>query len=379
MTFAKLQLFGSRTAGYLRRKRAEAIRVAAMRRAFSRSAPERLLLVTMGNAISQSQIYPFHHFAKDFHRLYGAEIREADLGDVLNGQPIPAKDATVVAFQTPFDISDADLQHIVRRLRAENPGSRLVHMDWSAPTDLRNAARLDPLVDLYVKKHLLRDRSLYGQPTRGDTNLTDHFSRCYGHDEPTRTFPLPDGFLSKLLIGPSFFVDHSLLPAFLAPTLRERERPIDIHARFETRGDSWYGQMRREAAEAVSNLPSRTVVAGSSVARPAFLQELTRAKIAFSPFGFGEVCWRDYEAVMAGSVLLKPDMAHIETAPDIFRPWETYAPIRWDFADLPEVVDRLLSDAALRRRIATAAFNVLHDYLCSSAFAESMQRFFPRG
>ena len=107
-----------------------------------------------------------------------------------------------------------------------------------------------------------------------------------------------------------------------------------------------------------------------------FLAELRRSKICFSPFGYGEVCWRDYEAVLSGAVVLKPDMSHVETDPDIFVAWETYAPVAWDLSNFGEVLDRLLSDSGLREAIARKAYQTLQAWLLSDAFAQRMQPLF---
>lgn len=400
---------------YLRRRRAHTLRRRAMAEPFA-GRGQRLLLVTEPERIPQSQIFPFHHYADDLRRLYGAEVREADLGAVLKGRVPPATGATVVAFQTPFDIPDADLSRLVSALKAQNPGARLVCLDWFAPTDLRNAARMDPLVDVYVKKHLLRDRTRYGLPTRGDTNLTDYYNRRYGLDEPERCFALPPGFGQKLVLGPSFATAPLILPALLGRRPRGA-RPIDLHARFATGGTPWYAGMRAESEAAVERLrrraggsiwsgwreagarfatlgPSRSkpgakvragapgrlkVLAGGAVPLPRFMVELARSKLCFSPFGYGEVCWRDYEAIAAGAVLLKQDMGHVATDPDVFVPWETYVPLRWDLEDFEDTVRRLAADAALRERIADAAFGVLRDWLASDAFARAMAPLFVPG
>ena len=82
-------------------------------------------------------------------------------------------DARVVCLQTGFDIDPAAYGTLVERLRADRAGVRLVHFDYTAPTDIRQARVVAPHADIYVKKHLLADRSRYREPTRGDTNLTD--------------------------------------------------------------------------------------------------------------------------------------------------------------------------------------------------------------
>lgn len=359
---------------YLRRRHAEGLRSMAMARPFAGGGP-RLLLVTQPERIPQSQIFPFHHYTADLQRLYEAQVREADLWALLKGEVPKATGADVVAFQTPFDIPDADLDRLLNTLHRQNPGARIVCLDWFAPTDLRNAARLAGRVDLYVKKHLLRDRGLYGRPTRGDTNLTDFYNRRFGISEPEQCFAIPVGFLDKVVLGPSFATAPLILPALLGRRPRG-PRPIDLHARFATGGTPWYAGMRRESEGVLAQVPELTVLKGEGVPLPRFMVELARSKVCFSPFGYGEVCWRDYESIAAGAVLLKQDMAHIETAPDIFVPWETYVPLRWDLGDFAETVRRLAGDAALCERIADQAFGVLHDWLRSDAFARAMAPLF---
>ena len=88
-------------------------------------------------------------------------------------------------------------------------------------------------------------------------------------------------------------------------------------------------------------------------------RELRTAAGVLSPFGYGEECLRDFEAVVHGAVLIKPSMDHVETWPDIYRPWRTYFPCRWDASDLSEVTDRLFGDPAAARSVAGEAEAVL--------------------
>jgi len=61
---------------------------------------------------------------------------------------------------------------------------------------------------------------------------------------------------------------------------------------------------------------------------------------------------RDYEAFIFGAVLLKPDMTHMSSWPDIFVPNETYVPVKWGFEDLEKRIDGLLDNDQERERIA---------------------------
>jgi len=372
---AALELARGRLQALLNQRNANALRSVAMGSPFPPEAQHRLLLVSLSTRIPQSQIFPFHFFATDLQRHYGAAVREVAIERVLSDSSMPAG-ATAVAFQTDFDIDTAELEQLVARLQQQNPGARMVYLDWTAPSDLRNAERLNSLVDVYVKKHVLRDRSHYGRPTLGDTNLADYYARRAGLPEQEHCFKIPPDFMSKLVVGPSFVTAPALLPALRQPFDERPEREIDLHARFDANGTPWYGVMRGEAEAVLAELGDLRVASGFGIPRHRFICELQHAKVCFSPFGYGEVCWRDYEAIMAGSLLLKPDTGHIETHPDIFRPWETYVPLRWDLTDLNETLRRLLKDSALRQSIAERAHTVLHDYLHSDAFARQMQPLF---
>lgn len=372
MSFPVLEPHVIRVRKLLNRRYADRLRRQAMSRTFAPEATSRLLLVTQRERLPQSQIYPFHHYAADLRRLYGTDLCEADLGDFLAGRPVAAMGATAVAFQTPYDVSDGDLDRLFARIRQDHPGARVACLDWFAPTDLRNAARLDHRIDLYIKKHVLRDRGIYGRPTLGDTNLTDHYARRFGLPDPETTFDVPPGFLQKIVIGPSFVTAPTILHALLGKRPPAGGRDCDLHARFELGGTPWYRAMRAEADAAVAALKGVSVVRGTGVHQARFLSEMRHSKVCLSPFGYGEVCWRDYEAVLTGAVLLKPDMSHVETDPDIFVPWETYAPLAWDFSDFADVLHRLLADEALRLRITTQAHETLRRWLASDAFARRM-------
>jgi hypothetical protein len=78
--------------------------------------------------------------------------------------------------------------------------------------------------------------------------------------------------------------------------------------------------------------------------------------MVLSPFGWGEVCFRDFEAIISGSLLLKPDMSHLKTWPDVYIPYETYIPLKWDGSDIKEKAETYLADDGARARITKNAW-----------------------
>ena len=79
------------------------------------------------------------------------------------------------------------------------------------------------------------------------------------------------------------------------------------------------------------------------LSRRQYFYELERSRFSFSPFGWGEVNIRDFESIIAGAVLIKPDMSHIDTYPNIYQRDHSYIPIKWDLSDLEETMEFLSS------------------------------------
>jgi hypothetical protein len=75
-----------------------------------------------------------------------------------------------------------------------------------------------------------------------------------------------------------------------------------------------------------------------------YFQYLYDSKVCISPFGMGEVCFRDFECINVGTIIIKPDMSMILTEPNIYIDKETYFAVNYDWSNLNEVIDEVLSD-----------------------------------
>lgn len=75
-----------------------------------------------------------------------------------------------------------------------------------------------------------------------------------------------------------------------------------------------------------------------------YINTLYQSKLALSPFGMGEVCYRDFEVLEFGVALVKPDMSRVDTYPNIFIENETYIPVEPDWSNLNEKVLEALAN-----------------------------------
>ncbi|NBC65101.1 MAG: hypothetical protein GVY07_05475 [Bacteroidetes bacterium] len=123
-------------------------------------------------------------------------------------------------------------------------------------------------------------------------------------------------------------------PAFEDP---ENERKFDSVFRGKINyGKDNYAYQRNKVVELFELDQNPNLITGGTITKNKYLKELRQSKICVSPFGWGEVCYRDFEAILAGCLLIKPDMEHLETYPNVYKKNETYIPIKWDMSNLEE-------------------------------------------
>ena len=112
----------------------------------------------------------------------------------------------------------------------------------------------------------------------------------------------------------------------------------------EVRTDLLYTKHRKGAWDILEDLKERyNIVKGQSTPQQ-FVEVMKRSKIGVSPFGMGELCYRDLELIQWGCLLIKPDMGKVITEPDFFKPMETYVPVKPDWSDLNETIEKVLAN-----------------------------------
>lgn len=235
-----------------------------------------------------------------------------------------------------------------------------------------------PFVDLFYSKALFKDRSLYGRPLYGKELFSDYYHTKYGVQDPDWTERPTENRpeqLAKLRVSWNIGIGDyprgklrqragvatamALGMKAVRPFFTRRQFPADpvaankglfeVHARIGLASRPSIAYQRRIILERIAGNPHFLV---GSVPQKTFNFEAANSKIILSPFGWGELCLRDYEAVLNGALLLKPDMSHLETWPDIFVSGETYVSFDWDSTDLVEKAVRYLEDDEERKRIA---------------------------
>lgn len=133
-------------------------------------------------------------------------------------------------------------------------------------------------------------------------------------------------------------------------------KPFDVSALFGsnlTTGSEhgvdhhiFYNAHRKLCIDSVSKMSGRSIQmlnGGQRLSPDQYYSRMAHSKIIVAPFGYGEIAPRDIEAAAFGSVLVKPDMSHIRTIPNIYDE-TSYVACKHDYSDLAEIVDQILSN-----------------------------------
>ena len=75
-----------------------------------------------------------------------------------------------------------------------------------------------------------------------------------------------------------------------------------------------------------------------------YIETLYNSKVAISPFGMGEVCFRDFECMQYGTIFIKPNQDIVKTTPNIYQAGKTYIDVEYDWSNLEERIDYILSN-----------------------------------
>lgn len=330
--------------------------------------PVRMLLVSDGAAhTSEQQFAPIARHAAVLRDRLGIVAQYRKLADALKMDSRALAGFDIVGLKLVFQTPAAEAERIVRHFRQALSGTaaKLVYFDGDDDLNVQWHGVIAS-VDLYVKKHVFADEQAYLAHYLGKSNLTDHVSRDYGVSFAEDIIPtsggLPRAELSKLHLGWNIALDDKIFDlSRRVGSMPTPARDIDISCRAYVKPSVWTHSLRSgvlERMEAMSNR-FRILAPRDRVSQEKYYEEMLSSKICVSPFGFGELCWRDFEAILCGCLLVKPDMSHVRTQPDLFVPGVTYVPVRWDYSDLEAQCVHYLGNEAERLRIVERARQTL--------------------
>lgn len=244
-----------------------------------------------------------------------------------------------------------------------------------------------PHVHRYLKAQVLRDKREYMREHHGSRIWAEYYHQKYDvtDDEPYLAHLVADpmdlekigvswnsGMMNYGIIGPYLqrLRSHMPLDSMLHFARRingaDDSRTLDITCRMGipySRASMRY-QREQVRARLKDHLPT------DKLKRRAYFDEMANSKICVSPFGLGEITLKDFECFLTGSALLKPDMSHMNTWPNVYEAGVTYIAHDWDLTDLQERIDWALTHDSERVTIAHEAQTRYCRYTCDKGANE---------
>ena len=230
-----------------------------------------------------------------------------------------------------------------------------------------------PHVDKLLKPFIFKDKSNYCVPLDECNLYTDYYSKkgiikANNFTSPKYLTKKNNNLLDKIQVGfNSAFADHGLESnlwkydygnrfarrffkiyskmlnstkgfEYINP---ESSRIKDLSCRILSKGYRANGISfhRNETARILNKY-----ISTNKLNRKEYFFEMRNSKVVVSPFGWGEInVPRDYEVALTGAILVKPDISHIDTWPNIFNK-DTVVQYKWDLSNLLESIDKILDN-----------------------------------
>lgn len=251
---------------------------------------------------------------------------------------------------------------------------------WMDTADSTGTCLFDvmPYVDLYMKKQMLKDKTQYLKEYYGGCMVYQYYHDKYNLNDHllTRIYqPARQEYLSKMRVSWSLgmcdmFTNYHT--AFLFPQKISIPKPSNC-SYDQRKYDVFYrgyahseiiGWQRHKCSELLMSYNDiKCPNAFESVSPKEYQIEFKDSRAVVSPYGWGEVCFRDFEAFGNEVTLVKPDMSHCITYPDVFLEGETYIPINWNFDGFRDVIADISNNRSKYKRIASRGRELYLSYL----------------
>jgi len=237
---------------------------------------------------------------------------------------------------------------------------KLVWYDRSDPSGSTDFPIIQ-YVDVFLKNQILKDLNYYAQDhgARSVRQWLTSTDNVQAHSK--KYYPCPANQLYKIKLGWNIIhSDHRVFKVkgkqriisnyfFAAPKMYSPS--ITRRLDFSLRGSFVYGSsngvsaQRNKVITVLKEITKyKSLVSGERVDKAAFMKEIAESKVCVSPFGWGEVCYRDFEIFIAGALMIKPSLNHFITFPDVFIENETYIPVSWGMDDLKQKLEEVIDN-----------------------------------
>ena len=250
-----------------------------------------------------------------------------------------------------------------------------------------------PYVKKYVKKQLYKDMNLYQKDLYGGRYYTDFYNKKFQivDNRPYIQEFLLDKYKKKLILGWNIgagrfynylefgYLDYQIerLKIFLKIKNLNTKKILPFFKYNDSSKNDFFVHLKihNEVAhsrntvifqrtELVKNLKNdfpNYKFDNNKITLKDYYKKLIDSKICFSAYGWGEVCYRDFEAIYCGVPFLTADMSNIITWPNVYQDNVTYISYDLDFKNLKDKIEYILNNDRKRKELVSNSQEVLRN------------------
>lgn len=243
-----------------------------------------------------------------------------------------------------------------------------------------------PYVKKYVKKQFYKDKSLYRKNFFRGRYYSDYYQQKFKLEKNQKFYssPLPQEDEDKLVLGWNIGVGNyfdvlrygkfekikCILSSLYKKNYKElykytleyhnsKNKDQEVFYKFNLRENEKKKSIHFQRNEVNKILNKRFNLLNNRINHREYLQKLKNSKISVGAFGWGEVCYREFEAIKMGAAIIFPNIDYIETWPNIYQDNFSYFSYELDFSNLNKKIDILLNDENLRQKLVKNSQSVL--------------------
>lgn len=317
-------------------------------------------------------LYPILRYRRTLKNIYKINLVLTSNIDEVQGDVCIASSKW---FSQIWTISGSQkINHYLKTIR-ENV-NRLIWYDISDSTGTTHFMVL-PYVDRYLKNQILKDGKAYLKKYYGDRIYSDfihkHFDIVDGNSGEAHLNYIPDECnLEKIAVGwnsgLAYYGQHRHLQNYLfgkmtstvslfktkwhSPLLNKN---LPLSCRI---GINYSRNTITKSRQIIRRSLEHLLPTEEKLSHKAYLEELRKSRSVMSPFGLGEISLRDFEAVIYGGAIIKQDMSHLNTWPNLWLNGESYLHFAWDMSDIDEKIEFALSYPVRMTEYAVEAQNI---------------------
>lgn len=243
-----------------------------------------------------------------------------------------------------------------------------------------------PYVDSYWVRGLFKDTNLYSKSFYGGRSFSDYYNKKYNIEDKkiylspkyNGTFPAnikiawnigigcyPTAneeifnyyysYIRKISCGLAMLSNIKILSLIIDKYIKEMINVLSqevnladkrklISARFSSRG--YYKSIGFHRELVIEKILNNKLFIKGKTSKWNYIKECNSVYAMLSPFGWGEICYRDFESAIGGNLLIKPNMDHLNTWPNIYRN-DCYYKLDWDFDNIDQINEIISSEKTI--------------------------------